>query len=83
MAFIINARIAMIYLVAVILLAIALVFSFITLTPWGRKLDNKVFAEHYSKRLSWVMFALTLMLLVLSLGALCVSNFNPFIYFRF
>jgi alginate O-acetyltransferase complex protein AlgI len=64
-------------------LAIALVFSFLTLSKWGQRLQDTVFAEHYSKRCSWVMFAITLVLLVLSTGALCVSDFNPFIYFRF
>ena len=64
-------------------LVIALVFSFLTLTKGGQKLQDTVFAEHYSRRLSWIMFAITLILLILSTGALCVSDFNPFIYFRF
>ena len=64
-------------------LVIALVFSFLTLTKGGKKLQDTVFAEHYSRRLSWIMFAITLVLLILSTGALCVSDFNPFIYFRF
>ena len=64
-------------------LALALLFSFLTLTKWGQKLQDAIFADHYSKGLSWVMFALCLVLLVLSAGALCVSDFNPFIYFRF
>ena len=64
-------------------LGLALVFSFLTLTQGGQKLQDKIFAEHYSQKLSWVMFALCLVLLVLSTGALCVSDFNPFIYFRF
>ena len=64
-------------------LALALVFSFITLFKTGKKLQDTIFAEHYSQRLSWIMFAVTLVLLVLSTGALCVSDFNPFIYFRF
>ena len=64
-------------------MVIALVFSFLTLTPWGQKLQDTIFADHYSKRLSWVMFVVCLVLLVLSAGALCVSDFNPFIYFRF
>jgi hypothetical protein len=29
------------------------------------------------------MFAITLVLFILSAGSLCVSDFNPFIYFRF
>ncbi|MCR5657954.1 MAG: MBOAT family protein [Bacteroidales bacterium] len=64
-------------------LAIAVFFSFLTLSKWGQRLQDTIFAEHYSKRLSWVMFAITLILLVLSTGALCVTDFNPFIYFRF
>ena len=64
-------------------LALALLFSFLTLTKGGRRLQEMVFADHYPPRRSWVMFALTLVLLILSAGSLCVSNFNPFIYFRF
>ncbi len=64
-------------------LVIALVFSFLTLTKGGQKLQDTVFAEHYSGKLSWIMFAITLILLILSTGALCVTDFNPFIYFRF
>ena len=64
-------------------LALAIFFSFLTLTKAGQKLQDAIFAEHYSKRLSWTMFTLCLILLVLSTGALCVSDFNPFIYFRF
>lgn len=64
-------------------LAVAIVFSFLTLFKGGQKLQDAVFSEHYSKRLSWVMFAISIILLVLSTGSLCVSDFNPFIYFRF
>ena len=64
-------------------LAVAVFFSFLTLFKGGQKLQDTIFAEHYSKGLSWTMFAVTLILLVLSTGALCVSDFNPFIYFRF
>lgn len=64
-------------------LAIAIIFSFLTLTKPGKRLQDLVFAEHYSQRLSWTMFAISIILLILSAGALCVSNFNPFIYFRF
>ncbi|MBQ5958231.1 MAG: MBOAT family protein [Bacteroidales bacterium] len=64
-------------------LALALVFSFLTLTKGGLRLQELVFADHYTPRRSWIMFAITLVLLILSAGSLCVSNFNPFIYFRF
>jgi len=63
--------------------AIAVVFSFLTLLPFGQRLQDRIFADSYSKPLSWTMFAVTLVLFVLSAGSLCVSDFNPFIYFRF
>ena len=63
--------------------ALAIAFSFLTLLPFGQRLQDSIFADHYSKPLSWTMFAITLLLFVLSAGSLCVSDFNPFIYFRF
>ena len=63
--------------------ALAVVFSFLTLTKAGQKLQDDIFADSYSKPLSWTMFAITLILFILSAGSLCVSDFNPFIYFRF
>ena len=62
---------------------LAILFSFLTLFKGGQKLQDKIFADSYSKGLSWTMFAICLMLLILSAGSLCVSDFNPFIYFRF
>ena len=63
--------------------ALAVVFSFLTLLPFGQRLQDRIFADSYSKPLSWTMFAITLVLFILSAGSLCVSDFNPFIYFRF
>ena len=63
--------------------ALAVVFSFLTIFKGGQKLQDAIFADHYSKGLSWTMFALCLVLFILSAGSLCVSDFNPFIYFRF
>jgi alginate O-acetyltransferase complex protein AlgI len=62
---------------------LSIIFSFLTLTQAGQKLQDKIFADSYSKPLSWTMFAITLVLFILSAGSLCVSDFNPFIYFRF
>ena len=62
---------------------LAAIFSFFTLIPFGQRLQDRIFADSYSKPLSWTMFAITLILFVLSAGSLCVSDFNPFIYFRF
>ena len=63
--------------------ALAVAFSFLTMFKGGQGLQDKIFADHYSKPLSWTMFTICLVLLVLSAGSLCVSDFNPFIYFRF
>ena len=63
--------------------ALALLFSFITLLKKGQMLQDIIFADSYSTRLSWVMFGLTAVLFVLSVGSLLVTDFNPFIYFRF
>ena len=63
--------------------ALAVFFSFLTLTPFGQRLQDRIFADSYSKSLSWTMFAIALILFILSAGSLCVSDFNPFIYFRF
>ena len=62
---------------------LAVVFSFLTLFKRGQGLQDKIFNDHYSKPLSWTMFAICMVLFVLSAGSLCVSDFNPFIYFRF
>ena len=62
---------------------LAVIFSFLTLIPFGQRLQDKIFADSYSKPLSWTMFAIVLILFILSAGSLCVSDFNPFIYFRF
>ncbi len=63
--------------------ALALLFSFITLLKKGQWLQDKIFADSYSSKLSWTMFAVTAVLFVLSVGSLLVTDFNPFIYFRF
>ena len=62
---------------------LAIIFSFLTLFKGGQRLQDKIFADSYSKGLSWTMFAICVILLVLAAGSLCVSYFNPFIYFRF
>lgn len=63
--------------------ALALLFSFITLLKKGQALQDKIFADSYSAKLSWIMFVLVAVLFVLSVGSLLVTDFNPFIYFRF
>lgn len=63
--------------------AVALVFSFLTIFKFGQKIQDLVFAEHYTAKRTWIMLAIVVILFVLSVGALTVTDFNPFIYFRF
>ena len=62
---------------------LAVLFSFLALGKKGQNFIDRFFAFQYNERQSWIMFACSIVLLVLSIGALCVSDFNPFIYFRF
>lgn len=62
---------------------IALLFSFLPMCKFGDRLLHRIFTEHYSSKTTYTMLAVTLALFILSVGALCVSDFNPFIYFRF
>ncbi|MCF8367124.1 MAG: MBOAT family protein [Bacteroidales bacterium] len=65
------------------ILIIAALFSFITVTKSGLKLQHMVFYADYSEKRKLVMFLLVVILLVLSVSAITTSGFNPFIYFRF
>ena len=65
------------------ILTFALFFSF-----WGgfRKIEDwqkKLFAQHKKIQSLIVMMIVSVILLVLSLGSITSSGFNPFIYFRF
>jgi alginate O-acetyltransferase complex protein AlgI len=64
-------------------LGLAILFSFITLIPLGRSMSESIFERAYSDRKYLLMFALTMILFVLSAGRILTSEFNPFIYFRF
>lgn len=66
-----------------VVFALALVFSFITLFAKGQKLQDLVFADNYTVKRSLIMFVVMAVLFILSVGALFVVGFNPFIYFRF
>jgi len=66
-----------------IILIVATLFSFITVTRFGRKLEQKVYFEHYTKKRYIIVGAIMFILLLLSAGSIVASGFNPFIYFRF
>ena len=64
-------------------LIVAAFFSFIALSPFGIKAENLLFYKHMSSKEKILVSVACLILLVFCLGSLAVSNFNPFIYFRF
>lgn len=62
---------------------VAAIFSFITLTNFGLKWQNKVYFTDYNKRQHIIAFVLSVFGFVFCLGALNATGFSPFIYFRF
>ena len=63
-------------------LLVALVFSFLTLFPFGRKIEQIVFYKNYGVGghiAAWVVS----IALLFSIAALNATGFSPFIYFRF
>jgi len=64
-------------------LAVALVFAFIVLFPFGKKLQNTVFYTDFSKKQHLSVWSISMFLLIFCLAALNATDFSPFIYFRF
>ena len=66
------------------MLAIGLIFAFITLSKAGLKLENFVFfRDKYKTPQHLLMTIISLILFILSFASVVSSGFNPFIYFRF
>lgn len=65
------------------ILIVALVFSFITLLPFGKKLHNIVFHKDYSFVGTIIAWGAAVCMLFFCIGALNAVGFSPFIYFRF
>ena len=64
-------------------LVITALFSFITLTGWGKRLEQKAYYTDFSERQHiWVWIAAAL-LFIFCVAALNATSFSPFIYFRF
>ncbi len=61
----------------------AIVFSFLTLTPWGKKLESACYAEQRPEWQHYLSFLGAVVLIVACTAYLYSSSFNPFIYFRF
>ena len=67
----------------VIMLGVAVIFAFLTLSDMGRRLCEAVYERDYTVGRHIAMFFISAMLMALSAGYIMTSGFNPFIYFRF
>lgn len=68
----------------VVVFVFAVLFSFLTLFKFGRKLEKKVFFADTASNLNYVLITFTVIILLgISIGSITASGFNPFIYFRF
>ena len=66
-----------------IIFVFAILFSFFTLFPYGKKIQNAVFYSEYSPKALTFGFIISLLLFGMSVASIATSDFNPFIYFRF
>ena len=64
-------------------LIVALLFSFLTLFRFGKKIQDFVFYSNYSNKQYIVIWILAIFMFLFCLGALNAVGFSPFIYFRF
>ena len=64
-------------------LIIAVIFSFIVLFPFGKKLQSIVYYTDFSKKQHLAAWPVSIVLFLFCLGALNAVGFSPFIYFRF
>ena len=65
------------------MLIIAVVFSFLTLFPFGKKIEQAVFYKKYGVGGHVVAWLVSIFLLLFSVAAMNATGFSPFIYFRF
>ena len=64
-------------------LIVAVVFSFIVLFPFGKKMQDLVYYTDFSKKQHLVVWPVSILFFVFCLSALNAIGFSPFIYFRF
>ncbi|MCK9302264.1 MAG: hypothetical protein M0P35_03575 [Bacteroidales bacterium] len=67
----------------IVIMIVAAFFSFITLSKWGLRLQEKVYYAELSKKEHLIFWIVSLVALFICLGALNATGFSPFIYFRF
>ena len=64
-------------------IAVALLFAFFTLFPFGKRLQNYAYYTDYNPKAHIPVWLVAFLLFFFSLGALTATDFSPFIYFRF
>lgn len=64
-------------------LVLCVIFSFFTLSKWGKRIHERVFYGVYNLKMHYVMATITVVLCIVSSARITSSSFNPFIYFRF
>ena len=64
-------------------LIVALVFSFIALFPFGKKLQEWVYVKEYNVAGHTIVWLVALFVLFFNIASLNAVGFSPFIYFRF
>ena len=65
------------------MLILAVVFSFLTLFPFGKKIEQVVFYRNYGTAGHVIAWLTAVFLLLFSIAAMNATGFSPFIYFRF
>ena len=67
----------------VVYFILAILFSFITLTPFGKNLQNRIYFSNYTS-VGYIMATVcSITLFYYCVASISSSTFNPFIYFRF
>lgn len=64
-------------------LIVALVFSFITLFPFGKKLQDAIYYKEFSVSGTVVAWVFAMFMMFFCIAAINAVGFSPFIYFRF
>ena len=65
------------------MMVIAALFSFLTLTGWGKRIEQKVYYTDFTDGQHIVIWIVAALLFIFCVAALNASSFSPFIYFRF
>lgn len=63
--------------------AIAFLFSFLTMSKVGQRIQDWFYFNAYTYRKHLVVSVMSIFMLIISLSYIASSDFNPFIYFRF